>query len=243
LFGFEISLTTGAIVLMAEAEGYMPAESDPLNRERSKATIELKKGVGPHGTLVLPDGKAADGVTVCHLAANEQAALNDKGALLLHENRAQSTTMTDPEGEFSFAPKLGDCELFAACEKGFAHCGAADLLTANGKLTLQPWAKIHGRLIQKGKPAASEHVDLGWPNGYSFAAPFLNLHGSRTDDDGRFSIEHVPPGEMQITTRLMMKEGGGNGWTSTTQKKFTVKPGEDLDLGDIEKKPGTRPGG
>src|SRR6185295_11505877 len=63
-FGFEISLTTGAIVLMAEAEGYLPVTSELLNRGRSKTTIELRKGVGPHGTLVLPDGKAADGVTI-----------------------------------------------------------------------------------------------------------------------------------------------------------------------------------
>ncbi|MGD0652067.1 MAG: hypothetical protein ABSA97_13190 [Verrucomicrobiia bacterium] len=233
-FGLEISGKAGPIVLMAEADGYLPARSEALTRERTKTSIQLKRGVGPHGTLLLPDGKPANGVTVCYIVAGEQSALTGGGTISVYRGRGSFASLTDSDGKFSFAPKLGEGVVFAAGAGGFAHCSTVEL-AAKGELTLQPWARVRGRLVQNGKPVAGENVDLGWPAGYSFDRPQLNLHGTRTDDDGRFALEHVPPGELQLTTRIPLRAGAGSGWTNHSQRKFTMKPGEDLDLGTVEK--------
>ncbi len=233
-FGFEVSSKAGPTVLMAEAEGYLPARSKALTPGQTTITIQLKKGTGPHGTLLLPDGKPADGVTVCYLVAGEQASLTGGGTISIFHDRERTESFTGPEGEFSFAPKLGDGEVFAAGDRGFARCGTIKL-AANSKLILQPWARVRGRLVQNGKPVAGEHVDLDWPVSSSFDRPLLNLHGTRTDDDGRFVLEHAPPGELRIMTRIAEDSFGTHGWTTHPQRSFTVKPGDDLDLGDIEK--------
>ena len=240
VFSFEISLKEGALVLMAEAEGFLPALSDPLTRGHATTTVQLKKGAGPHGKLLLPDGRPADGVTVWYLVAGDHASLSSEGTISMYQNRERSQEITDPEGEFSFAPKLGEGEIFAASPRGFAS-GRTSELAARGTLTLQPWARVEGRLVQKGKPVVGEHVDLAWRSGAPFDRPWFYLHGTLTDEDGRFALEHVPPGDREITTRVSVG-GGGQGWTTQSQRKLTIKPGEDLDLGAVEKSTPSKPG-
>ena len=233
-FQLELAVKEGAIVLLAEAEGYLPAVSEPLTAGQAHCAIALKKGRGPQGRVLTPDGRPADGVTVCYLVAGEQASLDNQGAISVYRNRQGAETLTDPEGDFSFPPKLGPGELFATSARGFARTTTTEL-AAKGTLTLQPWGRVHGRLLKDGKPLAGENVDLNWRNGGGMERPWFNLHGTRTDDDGRFALEHVPPGELQLATRVPMGVGGGSGWTTEAQRTFTVKPGEDLDLGAVEK--------
>ena len=240
-FSLEYALKNGAVVLMAEADGYLPAESEALTAGKTSCTILLKHGTGPQGTLLLPDGKPADGVTVCYLVAREQGTLSSEGVISINrwQNREGSTTLTDPDGFFSFSPKLGEGEIFAAGARGFAHCRTSEL-AVQGKLTLQPWGRVRGRLLQNGKPVAGEALDLSWSNASSIDQPWFNLHGTHTDDEGRFVLENVPPAELQLTTRVPMD--GAHGWTTQTQRKFTVKPGQELDLGLVEKAPPLRAG-
>jgi hypothetical protein len=190
---------------------------------------------------LLPDGKPADGVTVCYLAAREHATLTSEGVISIYQNRDGSVTITDPEGEFDFPPKLGEGEIYAAGVRGFGHCRTSEL-AAQGKLTLQPWGSVRGRLLQNAKPLAGEAVDLGWPIGGSMQRPWFNLPGTRADEEGWFALEKVPPGELELRTRLPVGAGSGTGWTTQTQRKFTLKPGEQLVLGVVEKAPPPREG-
>jgi hypothetical protein len=240
-FSLDYALKTGAIVLMAEAEGYVPAVSDSLTATKTNATIKLRKGKGPSGKLVLPDGSAADGVTICYLVAPEQASLSSKGVISMFRDREASLSITDPEGEFDFPPKLGEGEIFAASSRGFAHCRTSEL-AAQGKLTLQPWGTVRGRLFQNGKPLAGETLDLGLARPSSVERAWFNLHGTRADEEGWFALENVPPVELELRTRVPMGTTPGAGWTSQSQRKFALKPGEDLDLGTIEKAPPPRAG-
>jgi len=234
VFSLEHALKTGTLVLMAEAEGYLPAQSEELTTNETRSTIELKKGTGPSGKLLLLDGQPADGVTVCYLVPGEQCSLTSKGVISIFHHPEDSTTLTDPNGEFAFHPKLGEGEIFAAGQRGFAHCFTTEL-SAKGKLTLEPWGSVHGRLLQNSKPLVGETVDLGWPGGGLAGRPWFNLHGTRTDEEGRFSLDNAPPGELEIRTRVPI--GSGAGWINETQRKLMLKPGERLDLGEIEKAP------
>ena len=229
----ELSKKTGFVVLLAEAEGYLPALSETLASSQSKYSFRLKKGSGPEGVLLLPDGKPAAGVSVLHLGPQEQVGLKANGQIAAYRLSDKSQMLTDPDGRFDFPPKVGGGEIVAANSQGFARISVEELVI-KGKVTLQPWARVSGKLVKDGKPVAGEDLDLRWAGNFSSDRPWINLHGTKTDDDGRFTIEHVPPGELQLTTRI--RTGGqGGGWMGHPQHKFTARPGANIDAGVITK--------
>ena len=83
------------------------------------------------------------------------------------------------------------------------------------------------------KPISGENVDLQPPEHHDGTRPWVNFHGTRSGEDGRFTIENVPPGEWLLTTRQKMGDGGG--WINQRQHKFTARPRESVDVGTIQK--------
>jgi hypothetical protein len=53
-----------------------------------------------------------------------------------------------------------------------------------------------------------------------------------TDDDGRFTIENMPAGELNLNIRKL--DSTGRGWMTQFQQRVTVTPGADAQLGNIE---------
>jgi hypothetical protein len=137
-------------------------------------------------------------------------------------------------GQFHFAPQLGTGKIFAANTNGFGRI-TLEAFQTNRVLILQPWARVHGRLVKDGKPVAGENVDLSWGAADFNGWPLLNLHGALTDENGRFTIDFVPPGCMGVSTRVPFGSADQRSWSSQTQKQFTARPGEDVDLGDVVK--------
>jgi hypothetical protein len=46
---------------------------------------------------------------------------------------------------------------------------------------------------------------------------------------------HVPPGQLQLMTPVPLEQAKGAWMVEQSQRRFTVQPGEKLDLGDVEK--------
>ena len=131
--------------------------------------------------------------------------------------------MTDPEGDFSFAPKLGEGEIYAASTAGFARGRAADLV-ANGQIMLRAWASVRGRLVEKGKPLANEHVQLELRVNPLSQRLWFYLPSTCTDDEGQFFIDCVPAGDLQISTRSPIERG--TTFTMQSQRRFNARPGQ-----------------
>jgi hypothetical protein len=147
-------------------------------------------------------------------------------------NGARSQSLANPEGRFIFVPKPGEGKLFVASADGFMSADTTELARKE-TLTLQPWAMVQGRLVRNGKPITNEDVDLTWALAWSpERQPWLSLHGTRTDDKGRFALKNDPPGDLHLTTHI--SAGADHGWTSHIQRRFTVHPGEEFDLGNID---------
>ena len=53
------------------------------------------------------------------------------------------------------------------------------------------------------------------------------------DQQGRFTIGHVPPGELELMARVPLEQPKG-AWTEQSQRQFAVQPGEKLHLGNVE---------
>lgn len=231
-FTVELSPKAGwEVVVMVEAEGRLPLMSEPLASGQTNWVARLKPGRGPSGAVQLPNGQPATNATVGYLAAREQGSITKDGELHVFDRSRKSPPRTDAQGRFSFAPKLGEGQIVVACSNGFARLSATSLET-NQVITLEPWAQVRGRLVQNGKPVPDANVDVQFDGVWKANQPHLNLHGTRTDDEGRFTIEYIPPGSLQLTTRLPQ---GNGAWMNRNQRAFTTKPGEHLDLGDIEK--------
>lgn len=221
------------VVLQAEATGYLPARSEALAAGKTNWTFELKRGTGPSGVLLTPDGQPATNVQVFHLGPGEQAYLPRTGGLRSLQRGEDSEDHTDAQGRFHFSPKFGASEIIAVTDGGFARVSDASL-AADATVRLQLWARVSGRLVQAGKPAANESVEIQFAGGFRPERPFVNLQGTKTDADGWFVFDRVPPVDLQIATRHKLGENSG-GWTLVPQKTFTPKPGEVLDLGNVEK--------
>jgi len=228
VYKIELSRNGGFAVLQAEADGYLPAQSDPLQPGAAGWDFKLKRGSGPGGVVLSPDSKPAANAQVIHIGPGEQAALRSSGEF--HSLHAGSEARTDANGRFQFKPKLGDCQVIAVSSQGWRRT-ATDTLATNSTLTLQPWARVSGRLVRGGAPIPGEYVDLSPSENFNGKQPWVNFHGTRTDDEGRFTIENVPPGDWHLTTRL--KTGPG-GWTNQRQHQFTARPGEQVEVGTIQ---------
>ena len=231
-FLIEMSGKGGAVVFRVEAPGYLPAISEPLALGGSDCVVRITRGSGPRGIVRLADGTTLPNTELIYLSGDEQTNIDPDGQV--RTPGKGETQITDSTGRFGFAPKLGLGELIVSCPGGF---GRLSLTSPGGTndIIVQPWAEVRGRLVKDGKPVPNEHVDLSFHAEWKPGRPHIGLHGTITDEQGRFTIDHVPPGELQLTTRAPVEQPRG-AWTEQRQRYFAVQPGEKADLGDVEKK-------
>src|SRR6185369_15667275 len=99
------------LVLAAQAEGYLTVQSEVLEAGQTNYDFQLRRGTGPAGVVVRPDGKPAAGATVVYLTAMQQGNLSAAGKLSASGNEdgfalaSGQTRTADAEGRFSFAPQ------------------------------------------------------------------------------------------------------------------------------------------
>ncbi|MGH9646223.1 MAG: carboxypeptidase-like regulatory domain-containing protein [Bryobacteraceae bacterium] len=207
-------------VLKVEAEGYKPKRFPLQPESRTNLVLQLEKGSGPSGTVLLPDGKPAQGVSLALLCEGEQeVSLDSSGALRAWRHR-ELIDMTEPDGSFTLKPQLDMAAVVVASKEGFKITPVNDL-TANSKIVLEAWGKVKGVLQRASRPSTNEPIDLAL-DGHPLLS--LQLH-TVTDSEGRFEFEHVPPGRLQINGRNMVS---ANGWTWDPLEKVDVKAGSEV---------------
>ena len=219
------------MILQILAEDFTPhmSKTISLNTTNTEYNVSLAPGKSVEGVLLGVEGKPAAGVTIYLLGPMEQGYLNNKGEIHAYQVGDESQCTTDAEGKFKFAAKLGEAEVFAATKEGFARASAKELPP---KIELQRYGKVRGRLVKDGKPMAEQEVDLGWERDFRAERPHVGMHGTLTDEEGRFEISMVPAGKLKVTRRD--KSGLGGGWSNVEIKKFEGRAGEVVELGDLE---------
>jgi hypothetical protein len=119
----------------------------------------------------------------------------------------------------------GAKSVVALNEDGYAQVSLGQL-KASPQITLQKWGRVEGVLRLGHHPGANQQVILeplqpGWPLQPPVYDP--NAFQARTDDQGRFAITLVPPGEQTISRLVATGEGS---WTHSLLATVEVKPGE-----------------
>ena len=214
--------------LKVDADGYLP---QVLNIQRSISTnvdFALKKGFGPAGTVLSPDGTPAVDASVITLSGEyNRAGLNARGELMTYGNRS-ALHKTDESGHFTFKPEWGVTMVIAASPKGFAMA-EVDSLATNPVIQLQAFGKVSGTLKRTSGPGTNEDLDVEFPVlSDQFARLNLNFHAV-TDSQGRFQFEGLPPGHLQISYRQELP-GKYSNWQNIALKDFDLKSGQSLAL-------------
>jgi hypothetical protein len=144
-----------------------------------------------------------------------------QGSHLRSWNSDSKVCTTDANGRFSVnAPPDTGGLVVAAGDLGFASA-SVDQVRANPTLVLQLWGRIEGTLKIGGQPGAGRDLllDLKLPG----ISTDWNNYKRTTDDQGAFTFEKVPPGQVSIV-RLI--QSSPNSWQHSNPKSVLVEAGK-----------------
>ena len=222
--------------LRLEAEGYDLVESE----------IQLTNGVAAvhdfqlvrqspanaiSGTVLLPDGSPAVGIEVA--LCTTQVGVTLRGTAfdprvvgnIRPTEGAGFRRKTDGRGAFAFAPRPGAHTVVAV---GTAGLGKVRCLDHARPLVirLQPWGRIEGRVHTYDNHWADRK--LSWcPTGTLTSWMTLSCDprgfATRSDATGKFTLEHVPPGDGRMVLEVADEDTGTG---PVLSPPVSVNPGE-----------------
>ena len=230
-FDIYIGAARSAPVVMVEAQGYLPQSSDAIDTTETNLVFALKKGAGPNGTVLSPNGTPEKQVKV-YLANMRDGVYVGDADMSVREGlfRGTRSTVTDDKGYFSFSPRVDDYAILVLTGDGFAQVKISDL-ERNPQVKLQPWGKVKGRLMIGSKPGAHEDISLGLaflPGEYhprNFAPLSLYLE-TTSDADGNFSFERVPPLNIEVYQSPKVTDQRTGPIPMSQTVSFALGPGE-----------------
>jgi Carboxypeptidase regulatory-like domain/Thiol:disulfide interchange protein DsbD, N-terminal len=191
-------------MLRVEAEGYGPAISRAFKPTEKDATFDfqLKPAAYLTGSIHLADGSPAVGAKL-YLVQRSWDISTMNGTVQNHRQVPAFTT--DREGRFKMPDPNEPMKIIVWHDSGFAETSASTLQQTN-EIKLTGWGRIEGTLHRGNKIATNEQVALCFPLEYeittnkTISKPRLFYwYQARTDKDGRFTFEHVTPGEVAIS--------------------------------------------
>lgn len=220
----KVSLKPGA---QLELDIHAPAKSQRapnFGPPDLAAKSTRRTGPGPQGVVLLPNGKPAVDAEVALLAPGKYVAVG-KGALKAYEARQEGLAVrTGNGGHFALPGVEGATGIVAVHDEGFAYV-PLEKLKASAQVQLERWGRIEGILHIGRRLGTNELVGLESGNPFfddSHVMLDMQDFQARTDDQGKFVITFVPPGEQRIA-RLIATGPGRNMHSAATS--VTVRPG------------------
>lgn len=216
-----------AVKLMVSAPGYRPEASPEFPSQGFlDHTFELRRGKPLAGLVVGTDGQPVAGAQI-GLIGLGYLQLQSGGLGSFGSDSALNMTRSQEDGRFTLLGQVPAPRLVAVHpERGYAEVTGEEL-EKTGRLVLQPWGRIEGVLRIGNRPGTNESVFLNPASvmmgpqrlQYDFSAYRVQTDGK----DGRFAIDHVPPGERQLVRLVPL---GPQAWAHSQPLYVEVKPGE-----------------
>ena len=214
--------------VQAVAPGYLPEASRVFDSTEGQQTwdFQLKRGSGPEGTVLLPDGEPAAGVQVALTRRGKEVGLR-KGRLYI-ASRGAFLVEADGEGRFSF-PAFQEEEflIVAAGEAGYVEVTSEEFASSK-RFRLKPWGRLEGMFKVRNRPGAGYTFQFH-PSARNATDGFVSQYGctATTDDEGRFEIEHVVPGPGTLSL-VMIKhfQSDSTSCYYSRQRRVEITAGE-----------------
>ena len=214
--------------LEINADGYEPQVSSIRQHGEGDQIFEfrLTKGGSISGQVLQPDGHPAAGAML-GLGGEGFALRFEPPAKLINLGHPVNQTKADSEGIFVLKSMVGMNALLIVHDTGCAAVARASG-ESNVVVQLEPWGTIKGTLYIGNTPAAGQTVDVGFRSrAYASDAPRLAFDlMAKTDNEGRFRFERVPPGNHTVYRYISDHEGKPGEIGFSHGEPVTVRPGE-----------------
>jgi RNA polymerase sigma factor (sigma-70 family) len=210
------------------AQGYQPFETRVMTKGTGQQKLEIKLLKRPHaekgcpsGVIVDSDGKPLSDAEVM-LATPKQTATLYRDSWWLGQGvysfSGAGTVLSDKAGRFTFSPIDEDYRLGVVADVGYGEASREEL-ERTGRIVVQRWGKIEGRVMSGGKPLPQQvrvRLGGGLPRG---GGEILGMTASTVADiNGRFTLSRVRPGALEASAV------GLDG--ALIRANVNVKPGE-----------------
>jgi RNA polymerase sigma factor (sigma-70 family) len=201
-FTAKLSGTCKYFFVEVQANGFEPASiGQPVSSgDTPLLTFKLHRASGYSGTVLLPSGEPASNAEVGISEGMHSLMLGERAIMYKDESIIRRT---DSNGRFHFGPRTAQMPfgrvLVAVHPQGYAEC-EADPPGRDIVLQLQPWGRIEGVLRSQDRPLANEDVFLtkrDW-NPWLPTVVMMDPFRMKTDGQGRFKFESVPPGDLAL---------------------------------------------
>ena len=194
-----------------------------------QVVVRLKPSAALRGILVTAEGAPVAGAKV-----GISSDIAPSIALMLQDGRLRELggqgkmVTTDSDGGFVLPSPSESGMVIAAQEKGFASAPVQQVRDSR-RLVLQAFGRIEGTFTRRGQPVAGQELTLTMRDaGIVFDS---GQYKATTDENGRFAIDRVPPGKIQVMRMVKTSE---NSSSYSYGAEVTVPPGQiaHLALGD-----------
>ena len=228
------------MALRVEADGYAPQTFAWLDKKNPhEVDFRLTADRGITARVLLPDGQPAAGATVA-LAMVQREAVMEQGRLRHTDDpwpekesdrwRWPRFVKTDAEGRFQLPAETDPTAAVLMVHDSGVREMALTELKPDMEVTLQPWGRLEGRVQWGRVPGTNRSVSLSaHRDNYGYPGVIAQYEKTTTDADGRFTIERVLPGLVQLSSPTPAAPGSKSGITEINlpgmTTHLTVQPG------------------
>ena len=229
------------MALRVEADGFMPQVFNWIEKKQGPRELVFKmvEDKGTQAKILTPDGQPASGATAAVAMVQRDAVIEGGG--LRHDGEAipekaadrwrwPRLIQVDAGGGFML-PAEDDptaavlvVHLSGVREMSFAEFKKSPVVT------LQPWARIEGRVQWGDKPGAGAAVSLTiHRDSYGYPGVVAQYEKTTAGADGSFVFEKVLHGHVQLSCPIEVEPGNKSGITQINMTgriaHLVLKPG------------------
>jgi RNA polymerase sigma factor (sigma-70 family) len=214
------------------ADGYAPFVSRMIAAD--EGTVQLDVALRPAKEVVVtvlkPDGGVAVAADVGLVEANARLSLAGAGFERRNIQSGGTLLMTDGDGQFKLPEDDAILRVIVASPDGYAESTRAALPT-NNVMQLQPWGSLDVTCVAAGKPIVGRDYMVEFGGGAMETVSFdFERSRVKTDEQGHFSVETLPPGKHKLLRIYPFKTERGNGYRHGDKIEFEIRPGETTQL-------------
>jgi hypothetical protein len=176
---------------------------------------------------MLPDGRPATGADIGLVSSVAGLKLVPGGFSRDNVQSGGSLLRTDDQGVFRLPADGAIHRILVAHALGYAETTVA-ALTLDPEIYLQPWGRIEGTFQSGGQGVADREIAFQFGLDRSEVATEFGSYKARTDREGRFEFDQVPPGHHKLAEVIPMSadSDGFSGWRYRPLLEVEILPGQ-----------------